>query len=93
MDELTMKLVTKLVAAERMNIIYEMRFKALSELIWDKEREHAEYCKRNNAKYRNSIDEVTVDTAEVRKVANIESEISTIELFRELDKIGEEEEE
>ena len=93
MDEFTMKLVDRLLAAERMNVIYEMRFKRLSELIWDKEREHAEYCKKYKHDYRNTINDVPIDTVEVRKAACIDSEISTIALFRELDQIGEQEEE
>ena len=93
MDELTMKLVDRLIAAERMNVIYETRFKRLSELIWDKERERAEYCKEHKNNYRNTINDVSIDTVEVRKAACIDSEISTIAIFRELDQIGEQEEE
>ena len=92
MDELTMKLVDRLIAAERMNLIYETRFKSLNELIWEKEREHAAYCKKYKQDYRNSIDDATLYTAEVRKAACIDSELSTIELFRQLDQIGKEEE-
>lgn len=92
MDELTMKLVDRLLAAERMNVIYEMRFKRLSELIWDREREHAEYCKKYKQSYNNTINDVPIDTVEVRKAACIDSELSTIELFRQLDQIGKEEE-
>ena len=93
MDENIMKLVDRLIASERMNAIYEMRFKRLSELIWDKEREHAEYCKEHNRDYRNTINDVDIDTVEVRKAAGIESEKSTVELFASLDKITVEEDE
>lgn len=94
MDEYIMKLIDRLVAAERMNAIYEMRQKRLMDLIFDTERAQAEY-KRDNPSYSryDSIDNVNITTAEVRKAAGIESERSTVELFRQLDKIGEEEEE
>lgn len=93
MDDNIMKLVDRLIAAERMNVIYEMRFKRLSELIWDKEHEHAEYCKKYKQGYQNTINDVSIDTVEVRRAAGIESEKSTVELFANLDKIIEEEDE
>lgn len=93
MDEYIMKLIDRLLAAERMNAIYEMRFKRLSELVWEKEREHAEYRKKYGEKYRSSIGETSIDTSEIRKAAGIESEKTTVELFADLDRIEVEEDE
>lgn len=92
MDENTMKLVDRLLASERMNAIYEMRQKRLMDLIFDAERTQAEY-KRDNPSYSryDSIDNVSITTAEVRKAAGIEPEKATVRLFAGLDEIEEDE--
>jgi len=74
------KILDRLIAAERMNLIYEAKLKRVSELIWKAEREEAEYLAKNS-RYKRDIDSVNIRTQEIREAIGIESELSTVELF------------
>ena len=74
------KILDRLIAAERMNLIYEAKLKRVSELIWKAEREEAEYLAAHS-RYNRTIDNVNIRTQEIREAIGIESELSTVELF------------
>lgn len=74
------KILDRLIAAERMNLIYEAKLKRVSELIWKAEREEAEYM-AEHSHYKRTIDNVNIRTQEIREAIGIESELSTVELF------------
>ena len=74
------KILDRLIAAERMNLIYEAKIKRVSELIWKTEREEAEYLAAHSS-YKRTLDNVNIRTREIREAIGIESELSTVELF------------
>lgn len=75
-----MKVMDRLIAAERMNLLYEAKLKRVSELIWKAEREEAEYI-AEHSRYKRDIDNVSIRTKEIREAIGIESELSTVEIF------------
>ena len=88
MNKTDMKIVDRLIAAERMNLILEDKIRRISAVIWEAEREGYEYAARHpEFRLRDTIDTVVVKTSEIRKVAGIEPEKSTVDAFAELDKI------
>ena len=74
------KILDRLIAAERMNLIYEAKIKRVSELIWKTEREEAEDLAAHSS-YKRTLDNVNIKTQEIREAIGIESELSTVELF------------
>lgn len=88
MNKTDMKLVDRLIAAERMNLILEDKIRRISEVVWKAEMDGAEYASKHpEFRLRDTIDTVVVKTSEIRNAAGIESEKATLEVFAELDKI------
>lgn len=92
MDDNTMKLVDRLLAAERMNAILEAKIKNITDFVWYAERSQAEYCSKHNSTWRNSIDDVEVKTYELRRLLGIDPQRATIDLFNGVDPADEDDE-
>lgn len=88
MDENIMKLIDRLIAAERLNMVYESKLKRVSEIVWDAERE----CVNNQYSYRTDIDDVDITTAQIRKAIGLEPEVATVAAFAEKKRKRDEEE-
>ena len=92
MDDNTMKLVDRLLAAERMNAILEAKIKNITDFVWFAERSQAEYCSKHNSSWRNSVDDVEVKTSELRRLLGIDPQRATIDLFNGVDPADEDDE-
>lgn len=88
MDENIMKLIDRLIAAERLNMVYEAKLKRVSEIVWDAERE----CARSKYSNKNDIDDVYIATVKIRKAIGLEPEVATVAAFAEKKRKRDEEE-
>ena len=88
MDENIMKLIDRLIAAERLNIAYEARLKRVADLVRDVERE----CASNKYSNKNDIDDVYIATVQIRKAIGLEPEVATVAAFAEKKRKRDEEE-
>lgn len=83
LDENTMKLMDRLLVAERMNAILEMRIKRVQEEVWKAEREEADYIKERGNKYCTKLESINIHTSKIREAAGFESEADTVKVFEE----------